>query len=43
MLVVDPLQFLTQAALLVAWIFLAAAIYALVERYTDDKSGSPGS
>ena len=29
---IDLMQFLTQAAGLVAWVFLAAAIYAVIEK-----------
>jgi hypothetical protein len=32
MLVIDPIQFLIQAAALVAWIVLAAAVYSVAEK-----------
>jgi hypothetical protein len=38
MLQIDWLQFLTQIAGLAAWIFLAAAIYALVENHIDRRN-----
>jgi hypothetical protein len=32
-MVIEPLQFLQQVALLSVWIFLAAGIYAVVEKW----------
>jgi hypothetical protein len=41
MLQIDPIQFITQAVALAAWVCIAAAIYAAVEQFVDarqDKS-----
>jgi len=35
---INWMQFLMQIAGLAAWIFLAAAIYALVENYIDQRN-----
>jgi hypothetical protein len=37
MLQIDPIQFITQAVALAAWVCIAAAIYAVVERLIDAR------
>jgi hypothetical protein len=41
MLQIDPVQFLTQAIALAAWVCIAAAIYSVCERYFDAAGDKP--